>query len=69
MMTELINTQHIATRLGITRRRVRKIIETHPEFPEPAFQSPNGHIRLWAADDIATWEETWDRAPGRASPQ
>ena len=59
MTEELFGMAEIAAFVGISRQRVRKLIETDPEFPEPAADLARGQV--WSRQAI----EEWARDTGR----
>jgi hypothetical protein len=61
-MPELLTTKQVATRLGVSPRRVRALAEHRADFPAPAVRTPN---LLWLAEHIDTWNNTANRSPGR----
>jgi predicted DNA-binding transcriptional regulator AlpA len=53
-MTEvLVGTKEVAALLGVSRQRVNRIAQTHPEFPRPVGQLAAG--RVWKRKDILEW--------------
>lgn len=58
-MEELVGLTEVATLVGISRQRVLQLIESDPDFPEPAAQMARG--RVWKRADI----EKWAKATGR----
>jgi predicted DNA-binding transcriptional regulator AlpA len=59
-MEELVGLTEVATLVGISRQRVLQLIESDPDFPEPAAQMARG--RVWKKLDI----EKWAKATGRS---
>jgi predicted DNA-binding transcriptional regulator AlpA len=59
MTEELFGMTEIAAFVGISRKRVQKLTETDPDFPEPAAVLARG--RVWSRQAI----EEWARDTGR----
>jgi predicted DNA-binding transcriptional regulator AlpA len=59
MTEELFGISEIAAFVGISRKRVQKLTETAPDFPEPAAVLTRG--RVWSRQAI----EEWARDTGR----
>lgn len=66
-MRHLLNTGEVATQLGVSRPRVSQLAAERADFPTPAAYTLVGKraMMLWNADDIAQWDVTADRSPGR----
>ncbi|WP_431977607.1 helix-turn-helix transcriptional regulator [Micromonospora haikouensis] len=60
----LLGTAEIAARFGVSTTRVRQL-EQRPDFPAPLQVLVGG--RVYRAEDIAAFERTWKREPGRPS--
>jgi predicted DNA-binding transcriptional regulator AlpA len=52
-----ITRAHIATLLGITPERFRKLVEKRPDFPKPALRLSRKTV-LWDPSDIQRWLAT-----------
>jgi predicted DNA-binding transcriptional regulator AlpA len=60
---QLIGVYEIAARLGLSRQRVYKLIETHLDFPKPIAELHSG--RIWKASDIDRWASKWAKREPR----
>jgi predicted DNA-binding transcriptional regulator AlpA len=56
---ELVGLTEVATLVGISRQRVLQLIESDPDFPEPAAQMARG--RVWKKADIVKWAKATGR--------
>ena len=50
--------------LEVSRQRVHELAG-RPDFPEPLARLAAGAV--WDRAQVAQWEKTWDRKPGRKS--
>lgn len=51
----LLTTEHLAHRWGVTRKHVTDRVITRPDFPRPARQI-GSRLRWWRAEDVEAWE-------------
>jgi len=56
---ELVGVAEIAEMFGVSRQRVNRLVQTHPEFPKPVAELSAG--RVWLKRDV----EKWARDTGR----
>lgn len=65
-MRHLLNTGEVATQLGVSRPRVSQLVAERADFPEPVAYTIVGSraMKLWDAEHIARWDDTWTRIPG-----
>ena len=59
MALELVGVAEIAEMFGVSRQRVNRLVQTHPEFPKPVAELSAG--RVWLKRDV----EKWARDTGR----
>jgi predicted DNA-binding transcriptional regulator AlpA len=50
----LIDRDHIATLLGMTRAQVRRTVEPREDFPRPVLRLSRKTVR-WAEEDVRRW--------------
>lgn len=65
-MRHLLNTGEVAVQLGVSRPRVSQLAAERADFPEPVAYTLVGAraMKLWDAEHITAWDDTWDRTPG-----
>ena len=63
---ELLGTPALADRLGVSRERVRQLLEQPGRFPRPVAEVRGTSVWRWG--DVADWiaAGAWKRTPGRA---
>ncbi|MCM1950381.1 hypothetical protein NC315_34180 [Streptomyces sp. G2] len=59
----LVGHKEIAEQLGVSRPRVGKLAETHPDFPRPAARLAAGPV--YTQQSVDRFARAWDRSPGR----
>lgn len=59
---ELWGPGEMADFFGVTPNRARKIPDTAPGFPAPAVRLKGQ--KIWLADDVRKFAQTWNRRPG-----
>jgi hypothetical protein len=66
--TELIGSGEVAELLGVSPGRVRQLVTTRADFPDPTIthRSASGtpRLRLWQRADIERWRDEANRRPG-----
>lgn len=65
MPMQLLTKSEVATRLGISRERVRALMARRADFPTPYAVAGSQAMPLWRPTDIDSWNETADRSTGR----
>jgi prophage regulatory protein len=53
MGDDFVGVAEIAELFGISRQRVNRIVQTHPDFPDPVAHLVAG--RIWRRADVEEW--------------
>jgi hypothetical protein len=66
--TDLIGSSEVAELLGVSPGRVRQLVTTRRDFPDPTIvhRGANGtaRLRLWDRTAIERWRDEADRSAG-----
>ena len=65
MALDVVAIQEIAEMLGVSKQRVSRIIQTHPDFPAPDAELSIG--RVWRRHAVEAWIASHPRRTGRPS--
>ena len=62
-LPELVSGPEAAEMLRVSPQRLRQLADGHGSFPEPVYELRAG--KLWLKDAIDSFDQRWDRKPGR----
>jgi hypothetical protein len=62
-LPKLLGVAEVAEQLGVSKQRATELGRTHRLFPPPLAELASGPV--WTAWQISSFQQTWDRKPGR----